>query len=162
MHLNERKFASLFALFVLAVLLYSYRAVTKPYIGAKVFTLRSIVVSCIIILLLEFFINTGGTYYAFSSLMIYHLLMSRLFSASTGFSYLLYPYFFKGIGYLIIYAGIGKYLMADTTFETFPQGWFVVALVRNAVGSSVISHYISEWHEYKTMVLWKNWLLTCK
>ncbi len=198
---SEIIYATIFSIIILGILIYSYSAVPMPYIGAKVFTLRSIVTSSIIILLLEFFINTGGGiihpfeeglmdldslhlvqlnwaviagiilgavfcfiwfkdenrkykvlfFTGFTTLMLYHLLMKRILTPDASFNHLLLPYFFKGIGYVIIYAGVGKYMMKDVTFETFPQGWFVIAIVRNAVGAPIVSQLISEWHHHKTL-----------
>jgi len=81
----------------------------------------------------------------FASVTIYHGLLYFSFSALANESIFYFPYFFRGLGNVLIYVGVAKYMMKNVSFELFPQALFIVAIARNVLGGILFSAFIGHW-----------------
>lgn len=84
----------------------------------------------------------------FGSVTLYHGLLYWSFSTMATEEVLYWPYFFRGLGNILIYVGVAKYMMRNVGFELFPQALFVVAIARNAIGGIMLSSFIGEWSHH--------------
>jgi DHA2 family multidrug resistance protein len=80
----------------------------------------------------------------FVMLTLHHVWLYFSFDSSAGEQQLYIPYFFKGFGNIIIFAGAGKYMTLGVGLDIFTQMLCYMAMFRNALGNTVMGAIINE------------------
>lgn len=184
-------------IFGMLVLLRMFKA-RRPYIRAQVFSIKTVNIAILIILLLQPFLSASGSvlgpftagvlhlddlntgnlnwwiaggiitgaifsYYwflkingpfkvffimAFVALTSYYILLYFALSSYADSSVLSVPYFLRGFGNMLVFAGTGKYITKEIGFDIFTQVLSYLAMARNALGSlipSALIGYVEYW-----------------
>lgn len=88
---------------------------------------------------------------AFSSLSLYYLILYFTIGTLADSSILSFPYFLRGFGTILLFAGTGKYITKDASPAILTQALFYLAMVRNAIGSLIPASLLGYVEYIRTM-----------
>jgi DHA2 family multidrug resistance protein len=88
---------------------------------------------------------------AFLSLTLYYILLYFSLGTLADSSAIALPYFLRGFGNILLFAGTGKYITRDVGPAIFTQVLCYLAMARNALGSLIPASLLAYWQSTRTL-----------